>query len=184
MKLNHAIRWIALVSLLSACSPVQLKQSFPPVAAHADREALSGVWQSGDGFLHVNFASNGLGRFAIPEWKGDDFKVDRGEFTLSDSSVGRYFTARLMEPEKKADPAWSLGCYKLNDDALIFCWAKPEPFARLIAAGKLDGQVMTNDDRKVLIVSRPEEVLKLIGEHESEDLFDYRNPGVFHKVSR
>lgn len=184
MKLGSLASCLCAVLALVGCSSVQLATPFSPTPDHADKERLAGVWQSGDGFMHVNFATNGLGRFAIPEWKDDTFKVDRGEFILASGTGGPFFCARLDDENGKPQETWSLGAYKINDDALIIWWADSTPFAEALRTGALKGEVITNNARRIVLSSEPKDILKFLEEHADAGLFDYRNPGVFHKVTK
>lgn len=185
MKYNHLVSLFAALLLGAGCSPVQMAHPFAPNADHPDREKLAGVWQSGDGFLHVSFSTNGTGRLAIPEWRGDDFKVDRGEFTIISGEHGSYFSAFMPEEKGTAQDGWSLGEYRINDDALIIWWANPAPFAKGVESGALKGTLTTNNGQtRVSLSASPEDVLKFINAQKEPALFDYRSPGVFHKIAK
>lgn len=174
---------LTAVVLLPACGPVSTLKPFAPRADAPDRAALEGTWQSGDGFMFVKFDTGGVAQVAIPEWKDDEFKVARYQAVTAPGKENPYFCMRASEDGKWAD-AWSIGQYKINDDAMIIWWAVPELFIEAISNKVLAGEVTDRNNSKAVALDVPPEVLiKFLDENAEKNVFDYKNPGVFHKIS-
>ncbi|MEN1681047.1 MAG: hypothetical protein AAGJ46_15775 [Planctomycetota bacterium] len=159
---------------------------------------VEGEEEAQDSPVFVKYLGDGKLRLAFMYWEDDQFKIDSGDFFLSQAGSRVYIhMPSLSEDEErpasarrggKYDPAWlkigedSLTCYTLESE-----WFLKQHEAGRIAAKRVqeewveDGVEMSIDE--LMLTGSSEELAKLFGGQKPEDLFDMESPMEFRRIA-
>ena len=137
MKINF-IPFLLLLALLagSGCSGVSTTRPLPIDHKSDDREKFEGIWKMGDiGLFHVKFSKNGIAQIALLEWKEEEFRMVKGEGTLTEGQKHNFLSIRGKEDDAEG---YSFVAYKFIDQGDLVLWLPvPEEFETIIATGQL-----------------------------------------------
>ena len=130
------------------------------------------------------------------EWDSAEFHIWKGEAIVSEGLDHNYLSIRFQEEEKWPEE-YALFAYDFANDTTLLLWmANDEAFEKLVAKSKLQGSIHKSEESvpilpgidhewnntNVKITSCPDQILEVLNDPESPDLFHYRGPLVLRKV--
>lgn len=149
-------RWLAILAVLAAgCSSVQTEH---PVSAHPealDKDRLEGLWLLEDEAVHVRFGVDGVGRLAVIDWDGGEFRVRRSEFVVAHAGEGRYLSLRDEDEDH-----YDLFAYEFAENGDLVVLSEPtDAFVGAVEVGRLRGEVRKDGDNTEVVLASPSDSL-------------------------
>jgi hypothetical protein len=152
-RLVAVTAFVLVLSLLSGCFRVRMRE---PIANRTDAplaEALRGVWVIGDDALHVDVDESGQLRAATVDFRDGKFVLEEQVAIATVTDAGWLLAFRNEEKE-----VWGLATFSINTsgNTLVGAEANPSWFKRAIERGDLQGTVSSNGQVVSLSSSRAE----------------------------
>ncbi len=150
------MRWLAVLAVLAAgCSSVRTEHPVSADPEALDKDRLEGLWLVEDEVVHVKFGADNVGRLALIDWDGGEFRVRRSEFVVAHAGEGRYLSLR----DEGADH-YDLFAYEFADNGDLVIRVEPtDAFVGAVEAGRLRGEVRKDGENTEVVLASPSDSL-------------------------